>query len=44
MTLIGRCLRPLVTLEDCGTLELFVCPLRELERRRLDCGEKEEKQ
>lgn len=27
--------RPVVTLEDCGTLELFVCPLRELEQRRL---------
>jgi hypothetical protein len=24
-----------VTVEDCGTLEMFVCPLRDLERRRL---------
>jgi hypothetical protein len=27
--------RPLVTVEDCGTLEQFVCPQRELEQRRL---------
>lgn len=36
LSIAGPTSEPLVTYEDCRTLELLVCPLAELRRRRLE--------